>query len=98
MLAQRMGIKRRARKRHDESDDRLTALARCGADDSGLRDAGVLQQQALDLRRGHIDAAALDDVAVAAAEMKVALRVEKAEIAGSEIAVRGEGGGIVRGA
>src|SRR5712672_1247527 len=95
VLAQRIGIERCTGMRHDKGDDRLTPLAGRRADNSGLCDAGILQQEALDLGRRNVDAAALDDFGVAADETEVALRVEKTEIAGSEIAFRGESGGIV---
>ena len=44
VLAQRIGIERYTGMRHDKGDDRLTALAGRRADNSGLCDAGVLQQ------------------------------------------------------
>src|SRR4029077_8841756 len=73
---------------HDESRDHLVAPRVGNAGDAGELDGRVRHQGLLDLDRRHVDAAGLDPLLDAAAEVESPLRVERAEVAGDEVAVR----------
>ena len=61
VVAQRLGVERRALAQHDRGDDFLAALARQG-DDGRIDDVGVPVQRLFDLGRGDVEAARDDDL------------------------------------
>src|SRR5262249_60423731 len=60
-------------------------------DDRHLNDPGMVGEQVLDLARTDVLALADDDVLLAAGDPEIAIAVERAQVAGAEPAVAGEG-------
>ena len=76
-----------------EGQDLLVAALDLAADHGGLDHAGMVVQRGLDLGRINVETAADDQLARAARDVQVSIRVEPAQVAGAEEPVRIEGGG-----
>jgi hypothetical protein len=83
--AQRPRVERVARQGGDEGDDGLAKEVVVDADDRRLAHAREAQQRRLDLGRGDLLAAALDDVVAARDEVQVAVGVGAEQVAGAPV-------------
>ena len=78
----------------DGRRDDLTSGRVGHADDIGLHDGGVLQENLLDLARRDVDAAGLDYLLQSPAKADETVRLDRAEVAGQKMALPAEGCGI----
>src|SRR5262245_43999871 len=82
-----------------QAQDRTRDLSRRSVghpDDGHLRDSRMVGEHVLDLARTDVLALADDDVLLAARDAEIALAVERAQVAGAEPPVGGEGVRVAR--
>ena len=87
-----------ARLEHHVAGGDLAGLLVGQADDGGVRDGGVGEQQRLQLGRRHLEALVLDELLEPVDDEQVAVVVDVADVAGVQpaVVVDGGGGGGVR--
>ena len=79
-------VDRDARPRYNKTDNFLAVSAIGNADGRDFDNLWSLQQNAVDLKRGDVDAATDDQILLAPGDMQVAVGVEKADIPRSQSA------------
>src|SRR5262245_40551290 len=89
--AERVEIERRTILQHDGRRDALAPFGILDADHAAVRDGGMGAQRFLDLDRGYLEAAGLDDVDRGAAEDAIGAAGANGDVAGAKPSIGGEG-------